>query len=216
MDRHDQRRGILGRSGHPAPTPPQTVRLPAGLPARLLASLCLTACLAASGAAAGDRGILGDWRLDDAATAEVQPVEGTRGGGLEGFRAPTISINGIPLPGSTNENAATTGSAPDPDVLRCNRMTIEPLGDDVHLTYGGVGAETLKPGRHQGITTRWNDKLLKSSYATTSRRVTQRFELQGDGSLLVTVKLDPTRGQAVTHKRVFRREAATAPTVNPE
>jgi hypothetical protein len=189
-------------------------------PARHVAALCLTVagCLtaAAASAGAGDRDILGQWRLDDAATADVQPVEGARGdGGLEGFRLPTISINGIPVPGGSESVSTTAGSAPDPDVLRTSQMTIETLGDGVRLTYTGVGGETLHPGRHQGITTRWKGDVLKSSYETTSRRVTQRFELQDDDSLLVTVKLDPTRGQAVTHKRVFRRESAAADPAEP-
>jgi hypothetical protein len=180
---------------------------------RLYLVVCLSAASAAASAAAtpAEPDILGSWRLDDAATAEVQPVDGARGGGLEGFRAPTISINGIPLPGAGSPEPTTAGSAPDPDVLRCSRLVIEPQGDRIRLTYTGVGAETLEPGRHQGITTRWKGNLLTSSYETTSRRVTQRFELQGDDSLLVTVKLDPRRGQAVTHKRMFHREGA-APT----
>ena len=42
-------------------------------------------------------------------------------------------------------------------------------------------------------------------YATTSRKVSRTFEIQQDGRLLVTVKLDPNRAKAAVHKRVFDR-----------
>ena len=179
----------------------------------------LLACLfaaAAVHAAPHPPSFLGAWQLDDARTAAAQPVEAHRRSVFEGFGMPSVSVNGIPLPraGSADAPAVSSGSAPDPDVLRCARMTIEAVGKDLQLTYVGVGSETLTSGRVQGVRTRWKDNFLQTAYETTSRKVSIGYELQPDDTLMVTVKLDPVDGAAVTHKRVFRRDDGAA--FNPE
>lgn len=176
----------------------------------------LLACLltaAGSGAAPSEPGILGQWRLDATLTAAAQPVEGHRKSAFEGLSIPSISVNGMPLPGPSGGTAPAAGGAPDPDVLRCGQMTIAAMEGDLLVTYTGVGSETLTPGRVQGVTTRWKGDYLESAYATTSRKVRKRFELQRDGTLVVTVKLTPVNGSSLTHKRVFRRDDGSS--VNP-
>jgi hypothetical protein len=171
----------------------------------LLVAVPLTGALSSTAAASEKPTLLGGWQIDDALTAEVQPVEGHKKSRFEGFGTPSISVNGMPLPGVGGGSQAATGSPRDPKVLRCSAMTIESLGDNVHLTYIGTGSETLTPGTVQGVKTRWRERSLTSSYETTSRKVSKRFELQKDDTLLVTVKLKPRSGPSVTHKRVFRR-----------
>ncbi len=149
--------------------------------------------------------ILGSWLIDDALTAAVQPVEGHKKSSFDGIGMPSVSVNGMPLPGAGGGAQASSGSAPDPKVLRCSAMTIEPVGKEIQLTYVGTGSETLTPGTVQGVKTRWRDRSLTSNYETTSRKVSKRFELQKDDTLLVTVKLNPRSGPSVIHKRVFRR-----------
>jgi hypothetical protein len=93
-------------------------------------------------------------------------------------------------------------------VLRCSEVSVERLGDDLHLSFGAAGSDTLKRGNDQGLVSRWNDRKLTSRYETTSRNVTQVFEVQRDGHLLVTVTLNPRDGAKVVHKRVFDRARA--------
>jgi len=111
----------------------------------LLVAVSLTGALS-SAAESGKPTLLGGWQIDDALTADVQPVEGHKKSRFEGVGMPSISVNGMPLPGVGGGAQASTGSAPDPKVLRCSAMTIESLGNNVHLTYVGTGSETLTPG----------------------------------------------------------------------
>ncbi len=173
----------------------------------LLMAVPLTWALSSTAAESEKPTLVGGWQIDDALTADVQPVEGHKKPRFEGIGMPSISVNGMPLPGTGGGAQPTTGSARDPKVLRCSAMTIESVGDNVHLTYVGTGSETLTPGTVQGVKTRWRERSLTSSYETTSRKVSKRFELQKDDTLLVTVKLKPRSGPSVTHKRVFRRNA---------
>ena len=171
----------------------------------LLMAVSLTGALSSAAAESGKPTLVGSWQIDDTLTAAVQPVEGHKKNRFEGLGMPSVSVNGMPLPGVGGGAQASSGSAPDPKVLRCSAMTIEPVGEKVLLTYVGTGSETLTPGTVQGVKTRWRDRSLTSNYETTSRKVSKRFEVQKDGTLLVTVKLNPRSGPSVTHKRVFRR-----------
>ncbi len=184
-----------------------------------ISTLLMAALLAAGATSASDRkaNLLGRWQIDDDLTAAAQPVNGHRKSRFDGLGMPSISVNGIPLPNTGSATPTAGGSTPDPKVLRCSEMTIETVGKDLLLTYLGVGSETLTPGRVQGIATRWKETSLTSNYETTSRRVSRSFELQKDGTLLVTVKLKPSSGPSVTHKRVFRRtgDQGNDPTVDP-
>ncbi|MEZ5559330.1 MAG: hypothetical protein R3E86_12420 [Pseudomonadales bacterium] len=178
---------------------------------RRFGALLVALAVLASAAQARDpaASLLGRWTLDDALTRAVQPQQAQRKSGFGNLRMPTVSVNGIPLPGSSAAPPPVTGSAVDPKVLRCTAMTIEPVGDDLLLTYAGEGSEQLATGKVQGVRTRWKPARapmrLTSSYETTTRKVGKTFELRDDGTLLVTVKLDPNDGPAVLHRRVFRR-----------
>ena len=71
--------------------------------------------------------------------------------------------------------------------------------------YGGGRSDTLKRGNDQGLVSRWSARKLTTRYETTSRKVSQVYQVRRDGTLLVTVKLNPKRGPTVVHKRVFER-----------
>jgi hypothetical protein len=151
--------------------------------------------------------LMGSWILNNELTSEVQPKgkENHRFGGTNSVR-PSISVGGIPLPtGGGSQGEYSSAPSRDPKVLRCNELGIERVGDDVHLTYQGVGSETLTPGNIQGTRTRLSLRKLTSSYSTTTRKVSKTFELRDDGRLLVTVKLNPKQGATLVHKRVFDR-----------
>ena len=166
----------------------------------------VTSVLVCSSPLAGAKSatLFGIWQLNNELTAEVQD---TRSG--PDFSATnvqtTVAVGGIPLPTGRTRSQGEYSSIPsrDPDVLRCAVLTIEPLADDVLLTYQGVGSETLKKGNVQGTRTSWSKRKLTTRYATTSRKVSRTFEVQSDGRLLVTVKLNPNRAKAAVHKRIF-------------
>ena len=162
--------------------------------------------VAGTQAAAEATGLFGRWQLNNELSTDVQDTGG--GIDLSGANVSTsVSVGGIPIPtgGSRPPSEISKLPSKDPDVLRCAELTIEPVGEDVLLTYVGVGSETLSKGNVQGTKTRWNQRKLTTRYATTSRKVSRTFEIQQDGRLLVTVKLDPNRAKAAVHKRVFDR-----------
>ncbi len=163
---------------------------------------------AAAPGTAGESGLGGRWVLNEALTREVQPEVRERRSLFDDMPRATVSVGGVPLP-RAGTPPPTGGSAPDPKVLRTRELVIEPQGDGaqarLHLAYGNAGSETLKRGNHQGLISRWSDDRLTSRYQTTSRKVSQVFEIRDDGRLLVTVKLDPNRGPTLIHKRVFDR-----------
>jgi hypothetical protein len=158
-------------------------------------------------AAAKQGKLEGRWILNQELTTEVQPENRGRGGRFDNLPRPTISIGGMPLPRSGAEPPpATSGSAADPKVLRSSELTIMPAGDALKLDFtgqGGTTSETLVRGNQQGLVSRWNARRLTSNYETLSRKVSQTYEVQSDGRLLVTVRLDPNGGRAVVYKRVF-------------
>jgi hypothetical protein len=174
----------------------------------LFATLLTAAAAAAAAPAAADSpGLIGEWTLNNELTIEVQPEgkETHRFSGNGSVR-PSVSVGGIPIPtGGGTQREYSTSPSSDPKVLSCTELAIEHLGDDIRLTYQGVGSETLKPGKVQGTRTRISQTRLTSQYATTTRKVSKTFELRDDGRLLVTVKLNPNRGATVVHKRVFDR-----------
>ena len=158
-------------------------------------------------AAADSPGLIGSWTLNNELTKEAQPEgkETHRFGG--GSVRPSISVGGIPLPtGSGAQGEYSSAPNRDPKVLSCAELSIERVGDDILLTYQGVGSETLSPGNVQGTRTSYSRRKLTSRYATTTRKVSKTFELRSDDRLLVTVKLNPSQGATVVHKRVFDRK----------
>jgi len=178
-----------------------------------IAIVALLAALGPGGCASLPSGELpgalyGRWLLNTELTREAQPEGKASGGGLGGVGRPTVSVGGLPVPGTGGGGTpAIAGNARDPGVLRCEQLEIEPVGEEVRLTYVGVDSEQLKAGDDQGRVTRWTRDSLYSVYETTQRRVSQDYELRDDGRLLVTVKVNPNQGPTITTKRVFERPA---------
>ena len=162
---------------------------------------------AAVPAAAAESALSGRWTLNHELTREVQP-DGPKQRGFLGGNLPRtgVSVGGVPLPtpGSTTP-MPSAGAAKDPHILHAADFTIEPAGDALTLDYGGGRSDTLKRGNDQGLVSRWSARKLTTRYETTSRKVSQVYEVQRDGRLLVTVKLNPNQGPTLVHKRVFER-----------
>lgn len=176
---------------------------------RTAMALGVLAALLSGWATAATPGIIGNWLLNNELTSEAQPEgkETHRFGGIGGSVRPSISVGGIPLPtGGGSQGEVSSAPTRDPKVLSCAELSIEHVGDDILLTYQGVGSESLTPGKVQGTRTRFSDRKLTSSYVTTTRKVSKTFELRSDDRLLVTVKLNPKQGSTVVHKRVFDRK----------
>jgi hypothetical protein len=169
----------------------------------------LLAILAAGSATAESPGLIGNWTLNDELTAEIQPLgKETHRLGSNSSIKPSISVGGMPFPtGSSSQGEVSSAPTQQPKVLSCAELSMEQVGDDIHLSYLGVGSETLSPGNVQGTRTRISTHKLTSRYETTSRKVSKTFELRDDGRLLVTVKLNPKQGATVVHKRVFDRKS---------
>lgn len=150
--------------------------------------------------------LAGRWALNQERTAAAQPDNSKRRDLGSMLPHTTISVGGIPLPtGGGDGLPPVAGTAKDPKVLRSTTLTIEPADSELRLGYDGGQSETLKRGDDQGMFSRWNRRKLTSRYETTSRTVSQVYQVQRDGSLLVTVKLNPDQGPKTVHKRVFDR-----------
>jgi hypothetical protein len=175
------------------------------MPPRLAASL-LTALIAFAAAAdifAAESELAGRWILNDELTREVQPDDPKQRDLLGNLPRASVSVGGVPLPTGGGQPPPVAGSARNPGVLETAHLTIEPVGDQLRLIYAGGTGDTLKAGNDQGLISRWNRRKLTSHYETTSRKVSQVYEVRRDGRLLVTVKLNPNRGPTLVHKRVF-------------
>ncbi|MEQ8860582.1 MAG: hypothetical protein RIC56_18225 [Pseudomonadales bacterium] len=171
--------------------------------ALIRSALALSLMLLATTTAAAE--LTGRWLLNQELTTAEQPDGPTvRKGLFSRMPQTTVSVGGIPLPGSGGSGLpSVAGNPQDPKVLRAAEFSIEPQGETLHLSYVGVGSETLKRGNDQGLISRWDRRRLSTRYETTSRKVSQEFTLRKDGRLLVTVKLDPNQGATTVHKRVF-------------
>jgi hypothetical protein len=150
--------------------------------------------------------LVGDWVLNETRSAAVQPenVESRNwlpGGKLSG----TISVGGVQVPTGNNRPEASTGPSSDPGILRCKRLEIATVGEELHMTYVDVGKERFRQVRWRGVKTRWDKRELKSRYESTSRKVAYLLELQTDESLLVTVTINPRKASKRTYKQVFER-----------
>jgi len=148
----------------------------------------------------------GRWVLNQALTVEAQP-ENRQRSRFDNQSGPTVSVGGMPLPRAGNETPPIpSGSVADPKVLRSNSLTIAAAGEALKLEFSGTdlnASETLVRGNQQGLVSRWNATRLTSNYETTSRKVSQTYEVRKDGRLLVTVRLDPNNARATVYKRVF-------------
>ena len=172
----------------------------------VVTGLTLLALGLASYGVAESPGLIGNWTLNNDLTREVQPA-GKETHRMSGTSVrPSISVGGMPLPtGGGAQGEYSSAPSRDPKVLSCSELGIEHVGDDIMLTYLGVGSETLSPGNVQGTRTSFSQRKLTSKYQTTTRKVSKTFEMRSDGRLLVTVKLNPNQGKTIVHKRVFDR-----------
>jgi len=173
-----------------------------------LLPIVLTALLGAAAAGADDLALSGRWKLSPELTSAEQP-EGpeTRKGLFSGTPRTSVSVGGMPLPGTGGGSGLprVAGNPQDPDVLRAPELVIEPVDERLRLTFVGVDSITLQHGNHLGLVSRWDDERLTSRYETTSRKVSQEYQVRRDGTLLVTVKLNPNQGATTIHKRVFEK-----------
>lgn len=176
----------------------------------LLTALALAPAVA--GAAEPPQWLLGQWVLNNELTKTAQPEGKETRDGFDSFGRPTITIGGIPLPGTGGGMSGPVSSAPtrDPSILRCSEFSVEAVGNELLVTYVGIGSEKVKAGNDQGRKTKWNRSKLTSSYETTTRKVTQTYQLGKDGRVTVTVSLNPNQGSTVIDKRVFERPAPEA------
>lgn len=151
---------------------------------------------------------LGQWVLNEERTEAIQPEQPESRNWLPKGRVSTnVSVGGIPLPRTgTKVTPASGQSASDPTVLRIKLLTLTaPDEERINLKYGNLDSETLHRGNYRGARTTWNRKGLRTRYQSTERKVEHRYEVQKDGSLLVTTRIKPNRGKRRTYLQVFER-----------
>ncbi len=93
----------------------------------------------------------------------------------------------------------------EPKVLLCREMTIELVGEDIHLTYVGFGEDRLRLGNFVGARTTFTPSKLTSRYQTKTREVKKTYVLTKEGRLHVTVKINPNWGKTLIYQRIFDR-----------
>lgn len=193
----------------------RAIRHPRFRPARWRAGLRALLPVAVLGLAstgwAERSGLAGHWVLNHERTAELQPDGPARREFLSRVPRTSVSVGGVPLPRSGGQLPSVAGSARDPRVLATPTLTIEPAPERLTLIYAGGVREQLARGNDQGLISRWSGRKLTSRYQTTSRKVSQVYQVQRDGSLLVTVKLNPDEGPTLIHKRLFEPADAASP-----
>jgi hypothetical protein len=178
------------------------------MPSRLaaLALAALLATLMAADVHAAESHLTGRWMLNHELTREVQPDDPAQRDLLGNLPRTSVSVGGIPLPRTGGDELPRAGSGRDPTVLHSASLAISEADDDrLRLVYDGGQSDTLERGNDQGLVSRWSARKLTTRYQTTSRTVSQVYELRRDGTLLVTVKLNPKQGPTLVHKRVFER-----------
>lgn len=172
--------------------------------------LALTLMVLARAAAADPPALSGHWVISAELTRAAQPDGPQQKNGLfERMPRASVSVGGMPLPGSAGAVLPSApGSPQDPRILRCHEMLIDAGDETLRIDCGEAGSEVLQRGNDQGLVSRWSNRKLTSRYETSSRKVSQTYQVRRDGTLLVTVKLDPNDSAAVVHKRVFQRAPA--------
>ncbi len=153
--------------------------------------------------------LIGTWILDPEKSTAVQPENVEQRNWFKDNNVQTsVNVGGMPLPKLRRRVPPISSHAEvDPGVLRCKKMTIAAVEQDLEFTYADVGSERRKQGHYRGVDTKWNNKSLSESYKTTTRKVKQKYELTKTGELLVTVIINPHKGAKRTYKQVFRRES---------
>lgn len=157
--------------------------------------------------------LLGHWILDQERTAQIQPEQPQENNFLKDQNInTTVAVAGMPLPRVRSKvPPVSSRPSPDPDILRCKELRIDPKGAGLLFTYVDVGSEVRKQGSYRGAKIRWNKKKLTESYKSTTRKVTHKFEIQDNDQLLVTVKINPNKGPTRTYYQVFDRAPEQSP-----
>ena len=172
----------------------------------IIATLCLSfmACSAWSDSYALD----GYWQLNlpESDKVAIKYEEGSGSGRRNLLQNGTVSVNGLPLPTIMIRQGPASGlPAKNPEVLLCNVMQIDAIGDRLTLTYDKDEKEKMRRGDYRGRTTKWDKRGIKQTYKTPERKVTKSWSIREDGRLLVEVKLNPRGDRARTYRRVFDR-----------
>ncbi len=167
-------------------------------------ALCALFSLAAWG---GELDLVGAWALNVERTEAVQPDNSNSHWweGLGGNFSTSVSVGGIPVPTGSPGPEPEIGSPGPPQMLRCQAFTVERLDDSLLLTYQGVGSEELRPGAYRGMRSQWSRRKLTSNYESTTRKVKRSLEVQRDGTLLMSVTINPRKGKTLRYKRIFDR-----------
>ena len=177
------------------------VRYPAHL---LLAAMAL--CLPLQ-MRADNLELLGTWTVNIERTLEVQPDNANVRWweGLEGNFSTGVYVGGVPVPVGGGVKPEGDAGIPNPEMLRCQAFDIQRNEHGLLLTYHGVGEEKIRSGAYRGLHSAWSAKKLTSDYESTTRKVKRALEIQKDGSLLMSVTINPRKGKTRRFKRVFER-----------
>ena len=177
--------------------------------ARLTASLLLTvlAVLLPLQLRAGEMALLGTWTVNIERTQEVQPNNANVRWweGLEGNFSTGVYVGGVPVPVGGGAKPEGDAGIPNPEMLRCQSFSVERNEQGLLLTYHGVGEEKIRSGAYRGLHSAWSGNKLTSDYESTTRKVKRTLEVQRDGSLLMSVIINPRKGKTRRFKRVFER-----------
>ena len=148
----------------------------------------------------------GRWEINSEATEALrEPYKDNSNRKRSRFRS-QMSVGGIPMPRSGGQRAMSQLTAQNPMVLRCSEMIISiKSGDQIHISYAGLGEEILRKGEYRGRKTKWSAKAIKQTYKTTERRVTKTWSFNKQGQLLVEVKIKPNESKQSVTRVVFDR-----------
>jgi len=157
---------------------------------------------------AADTQLIGEWQLDIEGSAAIAPEQPQEKNWFKNQNVRTsVNIGGIPLPRTGGRVPEFSNKpAKDPNILRCKEMIIEPRDGGLAFTYVNVGSDFRKKGKYRGAKIRWDKDSLSETYKSTTRKVTQKFEIQDNGQLLVTVKINPNKGLTRTYLQLFNRK----------
>ena len=172
----------------------------------LLLLLGVAVCLP-SQARAGEAELLGTWTVNIERTREVQPNNANVRWweGLEGNFSTGVYVGGVPVPVGGGPKPEGDAGVPNPEMLRCQSFSVERNEHGLLLTYHGVGEEKIRSGAYRGLHSAWSAKKLTSDYESTTRKVKRSLEIQKDGTLLMSVIINPRKGKTRRFKRVFER-----------
>ena len=178
----------------------------AARPPALVLLLGLAACLPLQ-VRAGETQLLGTWTVNIERTREVQPDNANVRWweGLEGNFSTGVYVGGVPVPVGGGAKPEGDAGIPNPEMLRCQSFSVQRNEHGLLLTYHGVGEEKIRSGAYRGLHSAWSGRKLTSDYESTTRKVKRSLEIRKDGSLLMSVTINPRKGKTRRFKRVFER-----------